>query len=68
MDDRVTTRHASLDVLGDEFGRDCFDVLLCHSLIQYLPDPAEVIATLAVPLRVSGVLSLIAPTLTPIRC
>ncbi|MEV6258618.1 methyltransferase domain-containing protein [Nocardia sp. NPDC051911] len=61
LDDRVTTRHASIDALGDEFGRGCFDVLLCHNLIQYLPDPAGVIATLAVPLRVSGVLSVIAP-------
>ncbi|MGY1944433.1 methyltransferase domain-containing protein [Nocardia asiatica] len=61
LDDRVTTRHASLDALGDEFGRDCFDVLLCHNLIQYLPDPAGVIAALADPLRTNGVLSVIAP-------
>ncbi|WP_280493221.1 methyltransferase domain-containing protein [Nocardia asiatica] len=61
LDDRVTTRHTSLDTLGDEFGRDCFDVLLCHNLIQYLPDPAGVIAALAVPLRTDGVLSVIAP-------
>ncbi|MEU1998255.1 methyltransferase domain-containing protein [Nocardia gamkensis] len=61
LDDRVTTRHASLDALGDEFGRGCFDVLLCHNVIQYLSDPVGVIAALAVPLRVSGVLSMIAP-------
>ncbi|MGW4325126.1 methyltransferase domain-containing protein [Nocardia sp. NPDC004573] len=61
LEDRVSTRHASLDTLGAEFGRDCFDVLLCHNVIQYLPDPAGVIAALAVPLRASGVLSVIAP-------
>lgn len=59
--DRVATRHVGMDSLGHEFGSGCFDVLLCHNLIQYLPDPAGVIAALAVPLRVSGVLSMIAP-------
>ncbi|MEU1545840.1 methyltransferase domain-containing protein [Nocardia sp. NPDC005745] len=59
--DRVTTRQAGLDTLGHEFGSSRFDVLLCHNVIQYLPDLVGVIATLAVPLRVDGVLSVIAP-------
>ncbi len=59
--DRVTTRHAGLDTIGDEFGPHRFDVLLCHNVIQYLPAAGAVIAALAVPLRVSGLMSVIAP-------
>ncbi|MGY1965514.1 methyltransferase domain-containing protein [Nocardia gipuzkoensis] len=59
--DRVTTRRAYLDTLDQVFGRGRFDVLLCHNVIQYLPDPVGVLPTLVAPLRVSGVLSVIAP-------
>jgi S-adenosylmethionine-dependent methyltransferase len=61
LEDHVTTRRTDLDTLGHAFGRGRFDVLLCHNVLQYLPDPARVIAALAVPLRVSGFLSVIAP-------
>ncbi|MFF2084541.1 methyltransferase domain-containing protein [Nocardia sp. NPDC058176] len=59
--ERITTQCAGIDDVADEFGPSCFDVLLCHNVIQYLPDPAASIAAALAVLRPAGLVSVIAP-------
>ena len=38
-----------------------FDLILCHNVLQYQPDPAEAIAAIAPSVKASGVVSLMCP-------
>ena len=42
----------------DSFAPGFFDVILCHTLIEYLPDPVDALRGLATSLRDGGLLSL----------
>lgn len=44
---------------GRHFGPACFDVVLCHGVLMYVPDPAPMLAALARVLAPGGVLSLL---------
>lgn len=43
------------------FGRGDFDLVLCHNLLHYVDDPAEVLMAVTAPLREGGLLSLLGP-------
>ncbi|MEE4541669.1 class I SAM-dependent methyltransferase [Streptomyces sp. V4-01] len=44
---------------GRHFGPACFDVVLCHGVLMYLPDPEPLLAALARVLAPGGLLSLL---------
>ena len=44
---------------GRHFGPACFDVVLCHGVLMYLPDPEPMLAALARVLTPGGMLSLL---------
>ncbi|MBY8876498.1 class I SAM-dependent methyltransferase [Actinacidiphila acidipaludis] len=44
---------------GRHFGPACFDVVLCHGVLMYLPDPEPMLAALARVLAPGGLLSLL---------
>ncbi|NUS13522.1 MAG: class I SAM-dependent methyltransferase [Streptomyces sp.] len=44
---------------GRHFGPACFDVVLCHGVLMYLPDPEPMLASLARVLAPGGLLSLV---------
>jgi SAM-dependent methyltransferase len=44
---------------GRHFGPACFDVVLCHGVLMYLPDPEPMLAGLARVLAPGGLLSLL---------
>lgn len=46
------------DALSQRFARDFFDVVTCHTLVEYLPDPAAVIRSLADLLGGGGLMSI----------
>jgi S-adenosylmethionine-dependent methyltransferase len=57
--DRVHLRHAGLDDAAAILAGQAFDVVLCHNVMQYLPDVPGVLAQLAGALKSGGVLSLV---------
>ncbi|MBF6216156.1 methyltransferase domain-containing protein [Nocardia puris] len=59
--DRIGVLAAGIEDLPAAFERGRFDVVLCHNVIQYLPDPQRAIAVLAGQLNATGLLSVIAP-------
>lgn len=59
--DRLHVVQASAEDVPELFGLDEFDVVLCHNLLQYVEDPATVLAAVTRPLRVGGLLSVLAP-------
>ncbi|MBC7299509.1 MAG: methyltransferase domain-containing protein [Nocardia sp.] len=59
--DRISTRLLSVDELAQQFAHNEFDVVLCHNLLQYVPDPKTLIAVLASMVASGGVVSVIAP-------
>jgi SAM-dependent methyltransferase len=44
---------------GRHFGPACFDVVLCHGVLMYVPDPEPMLAALARVLAPGGLLSLL---------
>jgi SAM-dependent methyltransferase len=44
---------------GRHFGPACFDVVLCHGVLMYVPDPEPILAALARVLAPGGLLSLV---------
>lgn len=44
---------------GRHFGPSCFDVVLCHGVLMYVPDPEPLLAALARVLAPGGLLSLL---------
>ncbi len=59
--DQISTRLLGVDELAQHFANSQFDVVLCHNLIQYVPDPKTLIAVLAALVAPNGVVSVIAP-------
>ncbi|MBF6439562.1 class I SAM-dependent methyltransferase [Nocardia cyriacigeorgica] len=56
----ITTLATDLDAITPD-GIGTFDLILCHNVIQYLPDPPAAVLVLAAHLAPDGLLSLIAP-------
>lgn len=59
--DRICTQR--IDVAGGELpvAVESFDLVLCHNVLQYLPDPAHLLRLMANTLRPGGWLSLLIP-------
>jgi S-adenosylmethionine-dependent methyltransferase len=57
--ERVVTRQADLLALPQLFPQPCFDVVLCHNVLQYVDEVPALLAALAAPLRPGGWLSIV---------
>jgi S-adenosylmethionine-dependent methyltransferase len=57
--DRVRAVQGDGDALGDLVAPDSADVVLCHSLLEVVDDPATVVKALATALRPGGVASVL---------
>jgi S-adenosylmethionine-dependent methyltransferase len=57
--ERVVTRQADLLALPELFPQPCFDLVLCHNVLQYVDDMPALLAALAAPLRPGGWLSIV---------
>jgi S-adenosylmethionine-dependent methyltransferase len=57
--ERVALHQAELQALPELFPQPCFDVVLCHNVLQYVDDVPALLATVAGPLRPGGLLSII---------
>lgn len=58
--DRLTTVQAEVTEVPREVVGTGFDVVLCHNLVQYLPDPTPALTTATAAARPGGLLSVIA--------
>ncbi|MEU4271123.1 methyltransferase [Streptomyces sp. NPDC026092] len=58
--ERVTGVQGDIHGLFDVVGRDGYDVVLCHGVLEYVDDPAEGVRNAAAALRDGGALSLLA--------
>ena len=58
--DRITFHLAELSTLASLFPEPCFDVVLCHNVLQYADDVPALLKVVAAPLKLGGLLSLIA--------
>ncbi|MCI4062082.1 methyltransferase domain-containing protein [Micromonospora sp. R77] len=58
--DRVRLVEADVTATPAHLGGDAYDVVLCHNLIQYLSDPAAMIATARRAVRLGGSVSVMA--------
>ncbi len=56
--ERVVTRHADLQGLPELFPKPCFDLVLCHNVLQYVDDVPALLELVATPLRPGGLLSI----------
>lgn len=55
--ERISFRHA--DASQELFAAESFDIVLCHNLLEYLADPATIVAKMAHALRKDGVVSVL---------
>jgi S-adenosylmethionine-dependent methyltransferase len=58
--DRLTFCHAPVDDIPGLLAPDHFDLVLCHTLLEYVSEPWEVLRTLIAVLKPGGLLSLLA--------
>jgi SAM-dependent methyltransferase len=57
--ERFAVLHGDGRETGRHFGPACFDVVLCHGVLMYVPDPEPMLAGLARVLAPGGLLSLL---------
>ena len=55
----VALRQAELHELPSLFPEPCFDLVLCHNVLQYVDDVPALLANLVAPLRPGGLLSIV---------
>jgi S-adenosylmethionine-dependent methyltransferase len=60
MAERISFCHADANQLQELFEAESFDIVLCHNLLEYLPDPATIVAKIARVLRKEGLSSVLA--------
>ena len=58
---RIRTQLTDVDANALPVTSDSYDLVLCHNLLQYLPDPAPLLRGMAQALRPGGWLSLLSP-------
>lgn len=56
---RITTVHAGAERLTELFEPDSFDVVLCHGVLMYFPDPDPLLADISTVTAPGGMLSLL---------
>ena len=59
--ERIVMHEADVTALPDLFSTGTFDVALCHNVLQYVGDPAAVLADIAALVRRGGILSVVSP-------
>ena len=57
--ERLDFRHAAVDEVSRLFPPDSFDIVLCHTLLEYVPDPSETLRDLSSVLRSGGLASVL---------
>jgi S-adenosylmethionine-dependent methyltransferase len=57
--EHVVTHQADLLALPELFPQPCFDLVLCHNVLQYIDDVPALLTALAAPLRPGGWLSIV---------
>ncbi|MBN1583600.1 MAG: methyltransferase domain-containing protein [Anaerolineae bacterium] len=67
--DRIDFCHASAQDIPSLFSPDHFDLILCHTLLEYVSEPWEILQGLSTVLRPGGLLSLlfVNPFAAPLR-
>jgi S-adenosylmethionine-dependent methyltransferase len=50
---------ADVNAVGTPFSENCFDVILCHSLFEFMSEPQALLSQLACQLRDPGLLSIV---------
>ena len=55
--ERIDPCHASIEEIPDLFPPDHFDVIMCHTLLEYVSEPCEILRALTAVLRPGGLLS-----------
>ncbi|MFQ5594445.1 MAG: methyltransferase domain-containing protein [Anaerolineae bacterium] len=58
IEDRVETCCARVEHLARHFGKGTFDAVVCHTLLEYVPQPEAAVQALAGALRPDGIFSL----------
>ncbi len=58
VEGRLETCCARVEELAEHFRKGTFDAVVCHTLLEYVPEPAAAVQTLAGVLRPAGVFSL----------
>ncbi len=68
--ERIELRQASVREIGGLFQPQDFDLILCHTLLEYVPDPLDLIRVLAGVLKPGGLISLLLtnPYADTVRC
>ncbi len=59
VDERITFRHGDAGELEKLFEAECFDVVVCHNLLEFLTDPSAILCGISHILRKDGVFSLL---------
>lgn len=54
---RMSFRHADANTLQELFTADSFDLIVCHNLLEYIAEPAALVAKIARVLRKNAVVS-----------
>jgi ubiquinone/menaquinone biosynthesis C-methylase UbiE len=57
--ERMEFCQASIEEVAGLFSPGCFDLVLCHTLLEYVPEPREVLRVLITVLRTGGLLSVL---------
>lgn len=57
--DRITVHQADVREIGRLFPESCFDLVLCHNVIQYVEDVPDLLKKLAAVLKVGGSMSIV---------
>ncbi|GHJ05547.1 MULTISPECIES: class I SAM-dependent methyltransferase [Streptomyces] len=57
----VEVREGDAHDVADLFAGQAFDLMLCHNLLQYVPDPAVVVGGIVKCLKPGGLLSVVGP-------
>ncbi len=61
MHDHITLVQADVADLPSRFAAETFDAVLCHNVLQYVPDPRAALVGIAALVRPGGLLSVSAP-------
>jgi S-adenosylmethionine-dependent methyltransferase len=57
--ERIGLCHASVDEIPNHFSPSCFDLVLCHTLLEYVSEPWKTLETLVTALRPGGLISVL---------
>lgn len=56
---QISCRHADAGQLHQLFEPECFDIVVCHNVLEYVSDPAAIVRGISYVLRKDGIFSLL---------